>query len=220
VIDPATVRFGSDGLAPAIVRDAADGAVLMLAWMDREALDATLASGDVHFHSRSRDELWRKGATSGNTLRVVDIATDCDADALLVSAEPAGPTCHRGTRSCFDAAEAPADARDAPQGFAWLETLWTTIADRARTRPPGSYTASLLEGGVDAAGRKVSEEATEMLLAAKNDAAAEASGAPRGETRAALANETADLLYHALVLLAERNLAPTEVLAALRERAG
>jgi len=93
VIDPDAVRFGADGLVPAIVRDAADGEVLMLAWMDREALDTTLATGEVHFHSRSRDALWKKGETSGNTLSVRAIAADCDADALLVTADPAGPTC-------------------------------------------------------------------------------------------------------------------------------
>jgi phosphoribosyl-AMP cyclohydrolase / phosphoribosyl-ATP pyrophosphohydrolase len=210
VIDPAAVRFGPDGLAPAVVRDAADGEVLMLAWMDQEALDATIATGDVHFHSRSRDELWRKGDTSGNVLRVVDIAADCDADALLVTAEPAGPTCHRGTRTCFDDATTPSTA---PQGFAWLEQLWLTIADRAATRPEGSYTASLISGGVDATARKVTEEATEVLIAAKDDAAA-----PSPDARRALANETADLLFHALVLLAERDLAPSEVIAALRAR--
>jgi len=218
VIDPDAVRFGSDGLVPAIVRDAADGEVLMLAWMDREALDATLSTRDVHFHSRSRDALWKKGETSGNTLRVVDIAADCDADALLVTADPAGPTCHRGTRSCFDAADAPARART--QGFAWLEELWSTIADRAATRPAASYTTSLLDGGVDAAARKVTEEATEVLIAAKDDAAAETAGTPRDATRAALAAETADLLYHALVVLAERDLSPAEVIAVLRDRAG
>jgi phosphoribosyl-ATP pyrophosphohydrolase/phosphoribosyl-AMP cyclohydrolase len=212
VIDPDTIRFGADGLAPAVVRDAADGEVLMLAWMDREALEATLSSGDVHFHSRSRNALWRKGETSGNTLRLVDIAADCDADALLVTADPAGPTCHRGTRTCFDA-DGAADRRPS-QGFAWLEQLWSTIADRAATRPEGSYTARLLDGGVDATARKITEEATEVLIAAKDDAAA-----PSGESRAALANETADLLYHALVLLAERDLPPSEVLAVLRDRA-
>jgi phosphoribosyl-ATP pyrophosphohydrolase/phosphoribosyl-AMP cyclohydrolase len=218
VIDPDAVRFGSDGLVPAIVRDAADGEVLMLAWMDREAIDATLASGDVHFHSRSRDALWKKGETSGNTLRVVDIAADCDADALLVTADPAGPTCHRGTRSCFDAADASPRART--QGFAWLEELWSTIADRAATRLAASYTTSLLDGGVDAAARKVTEEATEVLIAAKDDAAAETAGTTRDVTRAALAGETADLLYHALVVLAERDLSPAEVIAVLRDRAG
>ena len=218
MIDPDAVRFGSDGLVPAIVRDAADGEVLMLAWMDREALDATLATSDVHFHSRSRDALWKKGETSGNTLRVVDIAADCDADALLVTADPAGPTCHRGTRTCFDAADATPRART--QGFAWLEELWSTIADRAATRPERSYTTSLLSGGVDAAARKVTEEATEVLIAAKDDAAAETAGTPRDATRAALAGETADLLYHALVVLAERDLSPAEVIAVLRDRAG
>ena len=143
VIDPTTVRFGADGLAPAVVRDAGDGAVLMLAWMDREALDATIATGDVHFHSRSRGRLWRKGETSGNVLRVVDIAADCDADALLVTADPAGPTCHRGTRSCFDGSDA--DPAATTQGFAWLESLWSTIADRAMKRPAGSYTTRLIE---------------------------------------------------------------------------
>jgi phosphoribosyl-ATP pyrophosphohydrolase/phosphoribosyl-AMP cyclohydrolase len=216
VIDRDGVAFGPDGLAPAIVRDATDGAVLMLAWMDREALDATLATGDVHFHSRSRDQLWRKGETSGNTLRAIGIAADCDADALLVTAEAAGPTCHRGTRSCFDVADGPAAGTS--QGFAWLERLWATIADRAQNRPQGSYTASLIGGGVDAVARKVTEEATEVLVAAKNDAVAEAGGTPREATRAALAAEAADLLYHSLVLLAERGIPPAEVLAVLRDR--
>ena len=185
----------------------------MLAWMDAEALAATLETGEVHFHSRSRDRLWRKGETSGNVLRLVDLATDCDADALLVTVDPVGPTCHRGTRSCFDPDGAPAER--STQGFAWLESLWSTIAQRAADRPEGSYTASLLAGGVDAAGRKVTEEATEVLMAAKDDAAASTP-----ETRTALAGEAADLLYHALVLLAERGLPPAAVVDVLRERHG
>jgi phosphoribosyl-ATP pyrophosphohydrolase/phosphoribosyl-AMP cyclohydrolase len=214
-------HWGPDGLVPAIVQDAADGRVLMLAWMDAEALRATLETRDVHFHSRSRDELWRKGATSGNGLHLHGLALDCDADALLLQVEPHGPTCHRGTRSCFDAEGAPAQAVQTPaQGFGWLETLWSTIADRAAERPPGSYTASLLEGGVDAVSRKVTEEATEVLLAAKDDAAAETAGADRGTTRDALAGEAADLLYHALVLLAERDLGPAAVIDVLRTRHG
>ena len=210
------VRFGSDGLVPAIVQDAIDGTVLMLGWMDTEALEATIASGEVHFHSRSRGRLWRKGETSGNVLRLVGLAADCDADALLVTAEPTGPTCHRGTRSCFDgdgAAERPPR-----QGFDWLETLWTTIASRAADRPAGSYTAQLLKGGVDAAARKVAEEATEVVMAAKDDAAAESSAADRTATRQALAGEVADLAYHALVLLAERGTAPSLVIEELRAR--
>jgi phosphoribosyl-AMP cyclohydrolase / phosphoribosyl-ATP pyrophosphohydrolase len=212
MIDATTVRFGTDGLVPAVVQDATDGRVLMVAYMDREALDATLATGEVHFLSRSRDRLWRKGEESGNVLRLAGIAADCDSDALLLTAEPAGPTCHRGTRSCFDTDGSPAEGT--AQGFTWLETLWATIAARAAERPPGSYTATLLDGGVDAVGRKVTEEATELLLAAKDDAAA----SDPSRTRPRLAEESADLLYHVLVLLAERDLAPSEVVKVLRAR--
>jgi phosphoribosyl-ATP pyrophosphohydrolase/phosphoribosyl-AMP cyclohydrolase len=252
------VRFGPDGLAPAVVQDAADGRVLMLAWMDAEALAATIETGDVHFHSRSRGRLWRKGETSGNILRLRGLSTDCDDDAILVTAEPAGPTCHRGRRSCFDddsgviadgsavvaaSAEstlvaddsgvihgagldaagldsAASAAADLAADFAWLETLWATIVSRAAERPAGSYTTRLLDGGVDAVSRKVTEEATEVLIAAKDDAVAQSVGAPRNTTRAALSGEVADLLYHALVLLAERDLTPREVIAVLRARHG
>lgn len=205
------VRFGTDGLVPAIVQDVHDGRVLMLAWMDAEALASTLETGDVHFHSRSRGRLWRKGEESGHVLRLVSLTADCDVDSLLVTADPVGPTCHRGTRSCFDTDGAPA-ARQS-QGFAWLEDLWDTIASRAEQRPAGSYTTSLLDGGVDAVSRKVTEEATEVLLAAKDDAAASTDA-----TRDALAGEAADLLYHALVLLAERGLGPSAVIERLRTR--
>jgi phosphoribosyl-ATP pyrophosphohydrolase/phosphoribosyl-AMP cyclohydrolase len=210
------VAFGPDGLVPAVVQDATDGRVLMVAYMDAEALAATLDTGDVHFHSRSRGRLWRKGETSGNGLRLVGLAADCDADALLVSVDPSGPTCHRGTRSCFDPDGAPAERTT--QGFAWLETLWATIEERAASRPVGSYTSDLIGGGVDAVGRKVVEEATEVLMASKDDAAAEAFKTDRQITRTALAGEAADLLYHALVLLAERGLPPADVIAALRAR--
>lgn len=209
------VRWDADGLAPAIVQDAADGRVLMLGYVDREALTATVESGAVHFHSRSRGRLWRKGETSGNELRLASLALDCDRDALLLQVNPVGPTCHRGTRSCFDAPESGARPM---QGFAWLEALWATIVDRAAGRPAGSYTVRLLEGGVDATGRKVMEEATELLLAAKDDAAAEDGGRARARGRTALAGEAADLLYHALVLLAERDVSPADVIAVLRDR--
>ena len=208
--------FGADGLVPAVIQDAVDGRVLMLGYMDAEALAATMATGEVHFRSRSRDRLWRKGETSGHVLRLVDLAADCDGDALLVTVDPAGPTCHRGTRSCFDPDGSRADR--STQGFAWLETLWTTIAERAANRPDGSYTAELLDRGVDAAARKVTEEATEVLIAAKDDAAAERSGGDRAATRAALVGEAADMLYHVLVLLAERDLPPATTLDALRTR--
>ncbi len=214
------VVWGPGGLVPGIVQDAADGRVLMLAYVDAEALAATLATGEVHFHSRSRDRLWRKGETSGNVLHLVDISVDCDGDALLFRVNPVGPACHRGTRSCFDAAEMPAEAAPAPisvrQGFDWLETLWATIDARAGADPTTSYTARLLSGGVDAPGRKVTEEATEVLMAAKDDAVA----APdrRSTTRDALTGEVADLLYHTLVLLCERGLPPADVIARLRDR--
>lgn len=210
-------RYAPDGLVPAVIQDVADGRVLMLAYMDAEALAATLASGEVHFHSRSRDRLWRKGETSGHVLRLVSISADCDADALLVAVHPVGPTCHRATRSCFDPTPgdaAAAGAAEPPrQGFDWLETLWSTIASRAKARPAGSYTTALLDGGVDAVGRKVTEEATEVLMAAKDDAVRSDPG-----SRSALAGEVADLLYHALVLLAERGLVPADVIATLRSR--
>lgn len=210
-------RWGPDGLVPVAVQDEADGRVLMVAYADAQALAATLATGEVHFHSRSRGRLWRKGETSGNVLHLVRLELDCDGDAILATVHPAGPTCHRGTRSCFDrggATEGPAAA----QGFGWLETLWAAIDDRRRSRPAGSYTATLLDGGVDAAGRKVTEEATEVLMAAKDDAAAELAGLDRTATSTALAGETADLLYHALVVLAERGLPPRSVIDELRAR--
>ena len=234
--------WGPNGLAPVIVQDVADGRVLMLAWMDEEAWRVTRDTGVVHFHSRTRDRLWRKGESSGHELRVRDIVLDCDADAILVQADPVGPTCHRNTRSCFDPEEAvdqavptrsvgagPATedrglddespAVDATgEGFAWLERLWTTIASRAVERPDDSYTTRLLDGGVDVVGRKVTEEATEVLIAAKDDATAEAGGTNRDTTAHALAGETADLLYHALVLLAERDVRPAEVIEVLRAR--
>jgi phosphoribosyl-ATP pyrophosphohydrolase/phosphoribosyl-AMP cyclohydrolase len=213
---PPELQYDERGLVPAVVQDVADGRVLMLAWMDAEALAATLATREVHFHSRSRARLWRKGETSGNVLRLIDLTADCDSDALLLSVDPVGPTCHRGTRSCFDPDDAPAGP--VTGGFAWLESLWSTIASRAASRPEGSYTASLLAGGVDAVARKVTEEATEVLVAAKDDATAQAAGADRTATREALAGETADLVYHLLVLLAQRGLDPAAVMTRLRER--
>jgi phosphoribosyl-ATP pyrophosphohydrolase/phosphoribosyl-AMP cyclohydrolase len=240
VLDPAAVCYGPDGLAAAVVQDAEDGRVLMVAWQDAEAVAATLDTGLAHFHSRSRDALWQKGETSGNTLAVVSMELDCDGDAVLITARPAGPTCHTASRSCFDlapgesapgggiaageaaasappAASAPTAATAPPgQDFAWLERLWTTIEERARTRPEGSYTSRLLGGGVDATVRKVAEEATEVVMAAKDDAVAERTGEARPTEQ--LAGELADLLYHSLVLCAERGLAPAEVIDTLRRR--
>ncbi len=212
------VAWGPSGLVPGVVQDASDGRVLMLAYVDAQALAATLATGEVHFHSRSRDRLWRKGETSGNVLRLVDLALDCDGDALLFQVNSVGPTCHRGTRSCFDPADGSTPGVAAPtrQGFEWLETLWTTIDARATADPATSYTARLVAGGVDAPGRKVTEEATEVLMAAKDDAVAALES--RAATRDALTGEVADLLYHTLVLLRERELPPAAIITRLRER--
>jgi phosphoribosyl-AMP cyclohydrolase / phosphoribosyl-ATP pyrophosphohydrolase len=232
------VAWGATGLVPAVVQDVADGRVLMVAYVDAEAMAATMASGQVHFHSRSRDRLWRKGETSGNVLRLLDVGIDCDGDALLFTVDPTGPTCHRGTRSCFDpspeevsaaaappalgaapGATAPTAAADAPgsiQGFAWLEILWATIDARATAAPTSSYTARLVADGVDGPARKVAEEATEVLMAAKDDAVAPPEA--RAATRDALTGEVADLLYHTLVVLRERQLAPAAVIGRLRER--
>jgi phosphoribosyl-AMP cyclohydrolase / phosphoribosyl-ATP pyrophosphohydrolase len=217
-------------LLPVVAQDVADSRVLMLGWTDEEALEATRRTGLLHFHSRSRDRLWQKGETSGNVLRVRSLVWDCDRDALLAQVEPGGPTCHTGARSCFDAGgtewlsgsaeggagEAPPEEHE-PHGFAWLESLWSTIAQRAVERPAGSYTTRLLEGGVDAVARKVAEEAVEVVMAAKDDAAS-AGDEAGGIARSALAGEAADLLYHTLVLLAERGMEPRAVLDVLAAR--
>jgi len=233
-LDPTAVRYGQDGFVASVVQDADDGRVLMVAWQDAEAIEATLRTGEAHFHSRSRGVLWRKGETSGNTLAVASIELDCDADAVLIRARPTGPTCHTGSRSCFDlqpaavAGAQPDHERQPivpsslepsgpdPQGFDWLERLWATIAARAEARPAGSYTSSLLDGGVDAVARKVAEEATEVVLAAKDDAVAEQAGRTRPDE--ALAGELADLLYHSLVLCVERGLPPARVIRTLQAR--
>ena len=208
-----------------VVQDVADGRVLMVGWLDVEALAATLGTGDVHFHSRSRGRLWRKGETSGNVLRLrvagARLRRRRAADRRRAR-RPHLPSRHaillrpgRGLagRCRFRAPwTSLARGRPDPQGFGWLESLWATIADRAATRPAGSYTVTLLEGGVDLAGRKVAEEATEVLLAAKNDEAAEAAGADRSTTTGPARRRGGDLLYHALVLLAERGLEPRAVL--------
>ncbi len=221
------VRYDAAGLVPVVVQDAGDGRVLMLAWASAAAVAATLATGDLYFYSRSRSALWRKGETSGNTLRLVDLALDCDGDALLARVEASGPTCHRLERSCFDRdGTAGPGQRLAPspisgdQGFAWLENLWATIVDRATTQPEGSYTARLLAAGVDGPARKVAEEATEVLMAAKDDAVAAEGSGDHAATQDALVGEVADLVYHLLVLLAERGILPTALIERLQSRHG
>jgi phosphoribosyl-ATP pyrophosphohydrolase/phosphoribosyl-AMP cyclohydrolase len=199
------VRFDAGGLVPGIVQDSRSGRVLMIAYLNAESLRLTEETGQVHFWSRSRSEIWHKGGTSGNTMQVVSIRPDCDGDALLVQVVPAGPACHTGAESCFEGSVS-FDDRLSPTG------LWSVISERAAERPQGSYTARLVEGGIDAVGRKLTEEATEVLLAAKDHAA----GSGRAER---VAEEAADLVYHLLVLLAERGLSPTDVSEVLEARA-
>lgn len=202
-LDRNAIRFDAAGLVPAVVQDDHSGRVLMLGYMNIAALEATERTGQVHFWSRSREELWRKGATSGNTLRCIGLALDCDGDALLVTAEARGPTCHTGEVSCFGN-----DGR--PVGS--LATLWQTIAERKAARPDGSYTVTLLDQGVDGCARKVLEEAGETAFAAK-DHAVELGSSTR------VVEESADLVYHLLVLLAERGIELDRVMEELRRRA-
>jgi phosphoribosyl-AMP cyclohydrolase / phosphoribosyl-ATP pyrophosphohydrolase len=176
-------------LIPAIVQDADDGRVLMLAWMDGEALRRTRETGEAWFWSRSREELWHKGETSGNTLSVVELREDCDGDTVLLRVRPAGPVCHTGSLSCF-----------AP----WL---WRRVAERAKERPEGSYVARLLDEGPAGCARKVGEEGVEVALA----------GA--GEDDQRLIEEVADLWFHTYLLLAARGLDPAAVEDELRRRA-
>jgi phosphoribosyl-AMP cyclohydrolase / phosphoribosyl-ATP pyrophosphohydrolase len=176
-------------MKPAIVQDSATGRVLMLAWMNDEAERITRETNEAWFWSRSRERLWRKGETSGNTLAVDELRDDCDGDAILLRVTPAGPACHTGSTTCF-----------APE-------LWRTISERALERPDGSYTASLLEAGIGACARKVGEEAVELSVAALD------------ETDERVVEEAADLVYHLYVLLAARGLDVAQVEDALRLRA-
>ena len=204
------IAWDDRGLVPAIVQDHRTGEVLMMAWMDEEALGLTRSSGQVHFWSRSRRRLWKKGETSGNTLRLVGIGVDCDRDTLVVKVAPAGPACHTGSRTCFediDGVDSPA-----PQGFADLEMLWRTIADRiSSATTTGSYTARLAEGGPRATGRKLIEEASELAEAALLHRSGRT-----GDRR--VAEEAGDLIYHLLVLLAERGVSAREVMEELASR--
>ena len=192
----------TDGLIPAIVQDAFDGRVLMQAFVNRESLAHTLESGNVTFWSRSRQQIWTKGETSGNTLKLVEIHADCDNDCLLVLAKPTGPACHRNTDTCFD------DERSVMPQLAFLASLERLIAQREVDRPEGSYTTKLFDAGIKRIAQKVGEEGVETALAAT---------AGDGEE---LLNESADLLYHLLVLLRARNLELSDLTAVLRSRHG
>lgn len=203
------------GLVPGVVQDARTSEVLMVGFLDAEALEATLRTGLATFRSRSRGRLWTKGETSGNTLRVVSVDVDCDRDTLLLRAQPAGPTCHTGDRSCFDAARGPRDAAEGPGDAgsahgpgAFLPVLDAVVADRRAAMPEGSYTTRLFTDGVRRIAQKVGEEGVETALA----------GVVQDDE--ALLGESADLLYHLLVLLRARDLSLADVEDVLRRRHG
>jgi phosphoribosyl-ATP pyrophosphohydrolase/phosphoribosyl-AMP cyclohydrolase len=201
-LDVGRIDFAKgDGLVPAIVQDADTGAVLMMAYMNPEALDQTLSRRRAVFYSRSKQRLWEKGETTGHTLDVVDIAIDCDNDTLLVTARPRGPACHNGTRTCFGD-----ESRTAASGIAFLAKLEGVIAQRATEKPEDSYTARLLAKGLGKVAQKVGEEGVETALA----------GA--GESEQKLIEESADLLFHLLVLLRARSVKLDDVVRQLEAR--
>jgi phosphoribosyl-ATP pyrophosphohydrolase/phosphoribosyl-AMP cyclohydrolase len=201
-----TLLYDANGLIPAIVQHAHSGEVLMLGYMNADALAQTQASGNVTFFSRSRQQLWVKGETSGNFLRFVEVRRDCDSDALLVLALPIGPTCHTGTPSCFawQIDGQATDQRVPP--LSMLGRLSDLVVARKQQMPEGSYTTKLFTGGVDRIGKKIGEEAAEMIIAAKNNSDAE------------LTWETADFLYHALVLLTNQGVSLDMIMAELARR--
>lgn len=192
------IRFDRDGLVPAVVQDARTREVLTLAYMNRESLARTLESGETWFWSRSRNELWHKGATSGNTQQVVSLTPDCDNDAIVVLVNPAGPACHTGARSCF--------AVEHEHSGGVLHELYELIKSRQEERPEGSYTTYLFDKGLDKILKKVGEESAETIIAAKNDDPKQ------------LVAETADLLYHLLVMLVARGVNLDDVHEELAQR--
>jgi phosphoribosyl-AMP cyclohydrolase / phosphoribosyl-ATP pyrophosphohydrolase len=204
------VKFDENGLVPAIVQDAISKSVLTLAYMNQESLQKSLETKETWFWSRSRQELWHKGATSGNTQRIVSMKYDCDGDALVVQVVPNGPACHTGAYSCFATEmlpEAEGEKKsDSSDRFAILGELEQLIAAREAERPEGSYTTYLFEKGVDKILKKVGEEAAEVIIAAKNRDPQE------------LRYEASDLIFHLLVLLREQKLPLDEVLAELERR--
>jgi phosphoribosyl-AMP cyclohydrolase / phosphoribosyl-ATP pyrophosphohydrolase len=206
------VRFGPDGLVPVVAQESRSGDVLMMAYADREALERTVSTGFAHYYSRSRKTLWRKGESSGHQQRVAEVRLDCDGDTVLFRVEQTGPACHTGARTCFSmawhqdsGAAGPLVAGEDPGGHL-LTRLAATIAARAAERPEGSYTAQLLDQGVSKVSQKVGEEAVELVVAAN------------AEDDARVAAESADLVYHLLVLLQARGVTLGAVLRELEHR--
>jgi phosphoribosyl-ATP pyrophosphohydrolase/phosphoribosyl-AMP cyclohydrolase len=195
---PEDLTFDANGLLPVVVQDRASGDVLMVAWANAEALETTAETGLAHFWSRSRQQMWRKGETSGNGLKVVEVRADCDRDTLLLVVDPEGPACHTGSRTCF--------GDESPTSVGMLAELARVVEDRAQASPEESYTARLLNKGPDQVLKKIGEEATEVVLAG------------RAQSDERLAEETADLLYHLLVALHQRGVPLDRVTDELRRR--
>jgi phosphoribosyl-ATP pyrophosphohydrolase/phosphoribosyl-AMP cyclohydrolase len=201
--DPSALKWNEQGLIPAIAQDASTGEVLMLAWMNQDSLRLTIESGFATYYSRSRQQLWRKGETSGHTQRVIRLSYDCDGDAILMQVAQTGPACHTGKKTCF---HNPVMDGDMPATAGILNTIEATIADRAANPKPGSYTNYLLDKGIEKICKKVGEEATETVIAAM-----------KGDSDG-LAGEAADLLYHLAVLLHAQGVEMRDVWEVLRKR--
>lgn len=206
MIDLAAVKFNADGLVPAVAQDKKTGQVLMLAYMNRESLQKTLTTGQAWYWSRSRQELWEKGATSGHIQKVHKITLDCDGDALLLEVEQIGPACHTGEQSCFHSLLYENEKSEQANFDTVIEVLYGLIKERKNNPKEGSYTSYLFSKGVDKICKKVGEEAAEVIIAAKNN------------SRDELVYELADLCYHALVLMAEMGVTPGEIREELGQR--
>ncbi len=205
------LQFSDRGLIPAIIQDAESGRVLMHAYMNEEALQRTIEGPDAWFYSRSRQQLWHKGETSGNYLKVVEVQRDCDSDTVLVKVNPVGPACHKGTESCFDSGVLNTESVEPKNIFTKpgpgvLADLLEVIKQRAEEKPEGSYTAELLEAGTGRVAQKVGEEAIEVVIASVSQSGDD------------LANEMADLLYHSLVLLTSAGVSVDQVWEILAKR--
>lgn len=203
------IKFDEKGLVPAVVQDASDGRVLMVAYMNRESLEKTLETGRTWFFSRSRQTLWNKGETSGNYQEVKEILVDCDMDTLLVKVVPKGPACHTGSPTCFyRKAGTDGELKDyeAPATSAILDEVYSVVKDRMENPKEGSYTNYLLDTGIDKILKKVGEECSETIIAAKNEEPSE------------IALETSDLLYHLIVMIAERGMTMEDIYAELKHR--
>jgi len=204
------LKLNEKGLIPAIIQDAASGKLLMMAWMNLDTLRMTRESGYTHFYSRSRNEVWKKGETSGNTQKVKKIFYDCDADTILIMVDPAGPACHTGKESCFFSEIAPddsiveADREKADENM--LSKVYQVIQQRKRERPKGSYVAELFEKGESTILSKVGEESTELVIACKN----------RNEEE--IVHEAADLWFHTLVAMAQYDVPPEKIFEELKKR--